>query len=312
MIEAISTDGLYDSTYSNIINEFQSLRAKQIKHNFAINMLGTTSLFYSIIDSIFTPFKRNRKLSRYANFVTRRTLRYISKVRKIPTSYAGVIWTKDVVGSSTLPYPVRRIEYPWAILNAALDKPMKILDIGSGVSVFPIYLASKGHEVFSIDNDEILMNRISPRLAKWCSATVKYSADDITKLEFEDNTFDRVFCISVIEHLEEEIVDGKPVNFHKYNLDIKAIGEMLRVLKPNGVLILTFEWSENTEDLRSYKLDDIYERVLNPYRRYLIKDEKPKINWNELKEKHVKAWKSFPPYNYVTEGWAIGVVLQKK
>jgi len=312
MIEAISTDRLYDSGYSNIIDEFQSLRAEQIKHNFRINMLGTNSLFYSIVDSIFTPFKHSRKLARYANFVTRKTLHYISKVRKVPISYTNVIWTKDTVGSSTLPYPVRRTEYPWAILNAHLDKPMKILDIGSGVSVFPIYLASKGHEVFSIDNDEILMNRISPQLAKWCSTTVKYSVGNVTKLEFEDNTFDRVFCISVIEHLEEEILDGKPVNFHKYNLDIKAIDEMLRVLKPNGVLIITFDWSENPEDLRSYKLDDIYERVLKPYKRYLIKDEKPEINWNELKDKHIKAWKSFPPYNYVAEGWAVGVVLQKK
>ena len=156
------------------------------------------------------------------------------------------------------------------------------------------------------------MNRVSPELAKLAGTKVKYRLGDITKLDFEEETFDRVFCISVLEHLEEEVIAGKPVNFRKKNLDVKGIGEMLRVLKPGGLLILTFDWSENPDDLRSYKIDDIYDRVLKKYKSFLLVDEKPKINWTELKEKHISAGKSFPPFNYVNEGWAIGVILEKK
>jgi len=42
------------------------------------------------------------------------------------------------------------------------------------------------------------------------------------------------------------------------------------------------------------------------------KTPKTNENWNELKEKHISAWKSFPPFNYVNEGWAVGVILKKK
>lgn len=292
-----------------VMEEFDSLRARILEHKFEINMAGTESLLYSVVDSVVSVI--GGRLTK-ANSLRNKILNYLVARGKVRASYTNVVWTKDVVGSSTLPYPVRRAEYPWAISQAKLDKPMEILDIGSGVSLLPIYLATKGHKVLSIDNDDILMNRVSPLLAKLCSTSVKYNEGDVVKLNFEDNTFDRVFCISVLEHLEEEKVDGKYVNYRKRNLDILAIKEMLRVLKPNGLLIMTFDWSENQEDLRSYKMQDIYERVLGSYRSFLIKDGKPEINWEQLKTKHLEAWKSFPPFNYITEGWAVGVVLQKK
>jgi ubiquinone/menaquinone biosynthesis C-methylase UbiE len=156
------------------------------------------------------------------------------------------------------------------------------------------------------------MNKISPLLAKWNKVEVKYGLGDAIKLQFEDNSFDRVLCISVLEHLEEEKIDDKYVNYHKQNLDVIAIADMLRVLRPGGLLILTFDWSENPDDPRSYRLQDIYDRVIKPYRGLLVKDGLPEINWEALKAKHIAAWKAFPPFDYVTEGWAMGVVLQKK
>lgn len=188
---------------------------------------------------------------------------------------------------------------------------MEILDVGSGISIFPIYLASQGHEVYSIDYDKILMDRVSPELAKLSGVKVNYSFGDATKIDFEDESFDRIFCISTIEHIEEKFENGRYVNYHRKNLDIIAIREMLRVLKTGGILVMTFDWSENPSDQRSYKFNDIYDRVLKPYKEFLIDDARPIIDWNKLKEKHISGWKTFPPYDYVTEGWAVGVVLKK-
>lgn len=311
MIENIPTEGLYDESYIEIMNEFEKLRSKQMKHSYEINMLGTNNRTFSILYSLSNPLRSNHIFRRYVNFVLRKILERGARKGKTLLSYTTVFWTKDQVESSTLPYPVRRAEYPWAIQQAKLDKKMKILDVGSGVSLFPVYLASKGHDVTTIDNDKILMNRLSPKLAEWSGVKIKYEDGDGTNLKYLDNTFDRVFCISTIEHLEEEIIDSKHVNYHKKNLDVKAIGEMLRVLKSGGILILTFDWSESNDDLRAYKLDDIYNRALKPYRSFLIQDKKPVINWDKLKEKHIRSWKSFPPYDYVTDGWAIGVVMKK-
>jgi len=308
MIENIPTDILYDEESRKIMGEFENLRAKALEHKFELNRAGTNSVLYSITDLVLSVFGSKRRASR---FLKRKVLNYLVARGRVPVSYVNVVWTVDVLSSSTLPYPVRRAEYPWAISKAVLGGPMKILDIGSGVSLFPIYLASKGHDVMSIDNDAILMDRISPLLAKSCKTVVKYNLGNATELQFEDDTFDRVFCISVLEHLEEDKIDGKFVNYHKLNLDVTAIADMLRVLKPGGLLILTFDWSEDLDEQRSYRLRDIYDRVLAPYRRFLIEDKLPNIVWEELKVKHVSAWEAFPPFNYVTESWAVGAVLQK-
>jgi ubiquinone/menaquinone biosynthesis C-methylase UbiE len=312
MIVNLPVDSLYDDGYQKTMEEFDALRSKQLARGFEIDRVGTGSLFYAISNSFLSRMGSGSRLHRYANFLNRKIMFYLIRSGRIVPSSFNVVWTKDVVKSSTLPYPIRRVEYPWALQNADLRGPTKILDVGSGISLFPIYLALQGHEVFSIDNDRILMERLAPRLARWTGANVTYSLGNATSLEFEDNTFDRVFCISVLEHLEEENIGGVYVNYRKKNLDVKAIGEMLRVLKPGGRLVLTFDWSESPEEKRSYRLQDVYERVLAPYRSLLIKDEKPEIDWEQLKQAHIKAWKSFPPFTYVTEGWALGVVLQKK
>ena len=311
MIEVIPTEGLVNESFIKIMKEFKKLRDRQLSHKFQISLLGTNNLFYTIIESILNPFKKT-SLKVPANYLLIKLREFLKRHGMILVSYIDYIWTTDIVLSSNEPAAVRHAEYPWTIQNAHLEKNMKILDIGSGVSLLPVYLASKGHHVISIDNDEILMNRLAPNLAKWSGVNVDYKVGNATELNFEDNYFDRVFCISVLEHLEEEKVNGESVNYHKLNLDIKAINEMIRVVKPNGLIILTFDWSENPKDLRSYKLEDIYERVLKPFRSYLVEDKKPVVNWEIAKENHVRAWKLFPSQDYIDEGWAVGVILHKK
>jgi len=50
---------------------------------------------------------------------------------------------------------------------------------------------------------------------------------DITKLSFENNSFDKIICMEILEHIPNH---GN------------ALSELFRVLKPNGVLYLTFPW----------------------------------------------------------------------
>ena len=57
---------------------------------------------------------------------------------------------------------------------------------------------------------------------------VKYFPDSLDKMRFEDEFFDRVFCISVIEHLPEEIAYA-------------GMREMSRVLKKGGLLVVTVD-----------------------------------------------------------------------
>lgn len=51
---------------------------------------------------------------------------------------------------------------------------------------------------------------------------------DVQELPYPDNSFDKVVCISTIEHVPD---------------DRKAITEMMRVLKPGGLLLITTEYN---------------------------------------------------------------------
>ena len=195
-------------------------------------------------------------------------------------------------------------EYPWAIVNTPLRQGMEALDVGSGWSIFPMYLAKLGAHVTAVDSDVVQMNHISPFLARLVSAEISYRVGDATSLEFPDNTFDRVYCLSVLEHLEEETRNGKPFNARKKNLDIVAIRELLRVLKPGGLLAITADWSEQPNNLRSYRFNDIVGRVIKPFQPYLVSEAIPKVDWASYYPRVLKLWQERFPFD--TEEQALG------
>jgi 2-polyprenyl-3-methyl-5-hydroxy-6-metoxy-1,4-benzoquinol methylase len=195
-------------------------------------------------------------------------------------------------------------EYPWAIVNTQLRQGMEVLDAGSGWSIFPMYLAKQGAHVTAVDTDVVQMNHISPFLARLLSAEVSYRVGDATSLDFPDNMFDRVYCISVLEHLEEETRNGKPFNARKRNLDIVAIQELLRVLKPGGFLAITADWSEQTNNLRSYRFNDIVGRVIKPFQPYLVSKTTPRVDWTSYYPRLLELWQERFPFD--TEEQALG------
>lgn len=125
-------------------------------------------------------------------------------------------------------------EYPWAIINSKVSKDMKVLDVGCGRAPFLFYLGSViGCEAHGVDYDgygnveDGIWGCDEGRNEKYNFSVVK--ADVRESLPYPDSTFDRVFCISTIEHMN----DGEEVK--------RAANEMVRVLKPNGLLVITID-----------------------------------------------------------------------
>lgn len=125
-------------------------------------------------------------------------------------------------------HPSKRWEYPWALARAGLAPGSRVLDAGCGPSIFPIYLAGLGHPVAAIDL------AVPNGLDVVHGVNVDYIRATLTRLPFADNSFDTVFCISVIEHLSP---DGVPA----------AIQELRRVLRPGGRLLITTDYYEDAE-----------------------------------------------------------------
>src|SRR5579872_292632 len=132
MIENISTEGLQDESYKKIMKEIESLRNKQLEHKSELTKLGTGSSFYSHIDLLLFRFKHNSILRLPALLLLKIIRNFLASIGKILVPYTNVIWVGDYILNSTLPAPPRHVEYPWSIRHANLDRPMKILDVGSG------------------------------------------------------------------------------------------------------------------------------------------------------------------------------------
>ncbi len=82
---------------------------------------------------------------------------------------------------------------------------------------------------------------------------LKYMKMDALNLNFPDESFDAVTCLSSIEHF------GGPDNY------IKSAKEMARVLKPGGIAALTTEFSLSGGEYTGYfNRDNLYEYIIKP------------------------------------------------
>ena len=142
----------------------------------------------------------------------------------------GYIWEHDVLHGWS-----RSWEYPFAYyhLTEWLDRRSSpslptVVDLGSGVTYFPFALAREGFRVVCIDNDKIAENDV-PRAARVISAApgaVEFRLTNGVDLPFGDGEIDALYCISVLEHIEDPV----PV-----------IAEAARVMKPSAPFVLTVD-----------------------------------------------------------------------
>lgn len=120
----------------------------------------------------------------------------------------------------------RSFEYPWALLNADLNPSDVVLDAGGGGSPFLYAVAKRVFTLINVDqNAEYLDVARNHPMYHELDNIVLVEAD-IRSMPFPDGHFDKVFCVSVLEHV--------------WNWK-HALAEVLRVLKAGGDLILTVD-----------------------------------------------------------------------
>jgi len=111
----------------------------------------------------------------------------------------------------------------------ALKSGMKVFDAGCGNGFYALSIAkaARGKNIFAtgvdIERDKIAnANRIAH------DAQIKnshFEYGDLRNLRFKNETFDRIICSDVLEHIEE---------------DVDVLGELSRVMKRDGRAIFTF------------------------------------------------------------------------
>lgn len=123
----------------------------------------------------------------------------------------------------------RSVEYFWATRELSYEDK-RILDVGIVGSLYTIYLARIGHEVWGVDVLDY----------PYDEPNFRFVSDDARELsQVPDEYFDIVLCISTIEHIGLEKDDQGTTHVVDDEGDFKTIRAMARKLKPGGKLVLT-------------------------------------------------------------------------
>ena len=116
---------------------------------------------------------------------------------------------------------------PWESIFELVKKwvgnGQRVLDVGCGDGRYFEALKDKKANYVGVDNCEALIKKTR----KYENRKTKFLVGDILDLPFGDNQFDYVLCIAVLHHIPSR------------ELQLKALCEMRRVLKPGGKLIMT-------------------------------------------------------------------------
>jgi len=182
----------------------------------------------------------------------------------------------------------RVVEYPFVFRHLDIPVGSRVLDVGCCFSLLSLQLASLGYNVYGVDIEEY----------PYTHPNFKFFRMDICKTHFPDEYFDGVIAVSTIEHI------GIPFSFTKLNVlkrktskrrDLEAMKEIRRILKSNGLLIMTVPFGNAFVETISHRIYDEKEldKILEGFRRekveFYIKKEGRWIRAHQIEAKSVKS-----------------------
>jgi len=113
----------------------------------------------------------------------------------------------------------------------------KVLDVGCGSG--RNFIKLKGIKIFGIDFSQKMLD-LAKKRAKEIKIKVDLKKAESNNLPFENNYFDAVLCYALL-HCIDSKKDRK-----------KTIEEVYRVLKPNGIALIS-SWGNNSPRLKNKK-----------------------------------------------------------
>lgn len=148
----------------------------------------------------------------------------------------------------------RVVEIPWVLARLA-QKKGRLLDAGSSLNHKFVL------EVPALTDKKITIITLAPEAQCYWMLGISYIFGDLRNLDFRDNLFDLVVCISTIEHVgmdntryHEVIGSAEPQGHNEFLL---AIREIRRIIKPGGVLFITFPFGQYENHIWFQQFDSL-------------------------------------------------------
>ena len=123
----------------------------------------------------------------------------------------------------------------------------RILDAGCGHGEYTVFALKEKAKVWSFDYSKEMVNYTAVSVRNSFLQAENISVDSVTDIPYENEFFDQVFCLAVLDHLGPD--DRK-----------KAMSELNRVLKKGGKLVIdvpnrfAFHWRFVFLIMRFFKL----------------------------------------------------------
>lgn len=135
----------------------------------------------------------------------------------------------------------RSVEYPW-LFSRLSDNSSFLLDAGSTFNFDFIVEHPK------IKKKSLTIYTFFPENNCFFNKKISYVYGDLRELYFKDEVFEEIVCQSTLEHISMDnsmygYQDNK-TNAEKSYEYLKAVSELIRVLKPGGRLLITFPYGK--------------------------------------------------------------------
>jgi len=161
---------------------------------------------------------------------------------ELESSQAEFLAHEDRFRSPSYPWPrdclhnwSRAWEYPYVLHHLQTWRAQLpsgcfplTMDLGSGVTFYPFFLARKGYRVLAIDTDPVCGRdfTLACRALDAPPGRLSFRQGDARAIPVEEHSVDAVYSISVLEHIP------RPE---------QVIGEVARVLRHDGLFVVTID-----------------------------------------------------------------------
>jgi SAM-dependent methyltransferase len=196
-------------------------------------------------------------------------------------------------------FGTRGWEYGWLLRHGGFERGLKCLDAGCGQAPLLGELAARGCEAHGLDyiqgeqQDDPSTYGIPRAWLDSQKGRIHYHHGSMFESPFPDDTFDRITCVSVLEH----------IYVHGPRKHEPCLAELKRILKPGGLLMVTVDFFLS-EEVTSYDYRDDIRFLDMP----LLDPTRPAPTRGEMladEDLYV-----IPPERYLTMGYGDGFNLR--
>lgn len=148
-----------------------------------------------------------------------------------------------------------QIVFEYGTLLRAIDTwaNLVVLDVGTGRSTLPRWISQQGARVVTLELSKPVempapgFHARVDDLMRRSGGEVRPVAGSMLSVPFEDDSFDLVSSLSVVEHLDTDLPSRNYVAYDEQTRRLRAVlDEMVRVTRPGGLVYVTSECCDYT------------------------------------------------------------------